>query len=187
MIKEAIILAGGMGTRLKGVVEDLPKPMAPINNKPFLEYQLNYLSSWGINHVVLSVGYKHEIIQHHFKNNYRDIKIDYSIETKPLGTGGGILKAFDLIEGRAAYVFNGDTLFDVDLKRLHNYMRIKETNFSIALRYAEDLSRFGSVKFDKNNLITSFTEKNPGSEDGYVNGGVYCINKNYLERKASDD
>lgn len=93
MIDEAIILAGGLGTRLKDVVKETPKSMALINNRPFLEYQLDYLQWQGIKRVILSVGYKSDIISNHFKNKYRSIDVDYSFEDEPLGTGGGVRKA----------------------------------------------------------------------------------------------
>ena len=180
MIKEVIILAGGLGTRLKKVISDIPKVMALINGKPFLEYQLNYLEKSGINRVVLSVGYRNEIISKHFKNKYRTIKIDYVIEDEPLGTGGGIKKAFTKIIGNSSFVLNGDTLFEVDMQKMYEFQQIKKTDLCIALRKTDDVSRYGEVDFDNNFKITGFTEKNKKSGKGYINGGFYLINKDYF-------
>lgn len=180
MITEAIVLAGGLGTRLRKVVSDVPKSMALINGKPFLEYQLNYLESWGIDHVVLSVGYKHDIIRNYFGDQFQSIAIDYAIEEKPLGTGGGIRMAFKKINSYAAFVFNGDTFFEVNLKRLFDFRRIKETDVCLALRFTDDISRYGAVELDKDYRINGFTEKGKKTGEGYINGGVYYIRRDFF-------
>ncbi len=187
MINEAIILAGGLGTRLKDVVKDVPKSMAPINGRPFLEYLLNYMKHAGIEHVVLSVGYKHEIITRHFGNCFNDLTIEYSIEDQPLGTGGGIKKALKKIRGFKTFVFNGDTFFDVNLFRCADYIRIKEASVCIALKNIENTSRYGSVNMDENSRIKGFYEKGEKSGPGFINGGVYMFNKNYLDKFSLPD
>lgn len=181
LIQEAVILAGGKGTRLKEVVNDVPKVMALINERPFLEYILDYLNANLINHVVLSVGYMHEIIQDHFGNQYKDIALDYAVEEAPLGTGGGIKKAFEYIKGYRAYVFNGDTLFLVDLMKLGNFLQYKQTLFSMVLRHLHDTSRFGVIEIDDNGCVTAFREKGENEGDGYINGGVYLIDKRFFK------
>ncbi len=181
MIKEAIILAGGKGTRLSGVVSDVPKPMAQINGRPFLEYQINYLESWGVNHVVLAVGYMAEAISAHFGNSFNGVKIDYSVEEETLGTGGAIKLAFQKIKGHSALILNGDTLFDMNIKRLFDFHRIKEADFSIALRFNLKTDRYGSVKMNPDNRITGFIEKEENSDEEYINGGVYLTKKAYFE------
>ena len=115
---EAIVLAGGLGTRLRSVVSDLPKPMAPIGDKPFLEYILKYLQKNGIKRAVLSVGYKWETIKEYFGDKFENIELIYSVEDEPLGTGGAIKKAMNQVKNSQVYIINGDTLFDVDLKSL---------------------------------------------------------------------
>lgn len=182
MIKEAIVLAGGFGTRLKEVTGDMPKPMALINNRPFLEYQLSFLDSWGLNHVVLSLGYKADTIRSHFGEKYKGIDLSYTIEEEPLGTGGAIKLAFSKIRGISAFVLNGDTLFDVNLKRLTDYMRIRQANFCIALRFSLDSNRYGSVELDKDSRITNFYEKAPDPDENFINGGLYAIKKEYFLR-----
>ncbi len=181
MIKEAIILAGGFGTRLKSVVEDLPKPMALINERPFLDYQLSFLDSWGINYVILSLGYKAKIIQNHFGDQFKGIKITYCIEEEPLGTGGALKKAMQYVDGPRVWALNGDTLFDVNLKRFFDSMRIRESDFCLALRFSLDSNRYGSVEVDRNSRIINFLEKAKDENDNFINGGLYGINKKYFE------
>jgi D-glycero-alpha-D-manno-heptose 1-phosphate guanylyltransferase len=182
MTGEAIILAGGYGTRLKGAIPDGPKAMAPINGRPFLEYVMDYLDRWGLNHIVLSVGYQQEKIINHFGTGYKSLAIDYAMEDEPLGTGGAILNALPLIKGFSSFIFNGDTYFDVNLQRLDDFRRIKEADLCMAIRFEIDPGRFGVLEFDNNNRITGFNEKSADIEEGYINGGVYILRKDYLLR-----
>ncbi len=182
--QEAIILAGGKGTRLSDVVKDHPKVMAPVNGRPFLEYLLDYLHDFVIEHVVLSVGYMKEPIMEHFGNQYRGIRIDYAIEDEPLGTGGGIRKAFEFIEGQRAFVLNGDTLFRLDLIRHFDFHIIRKTDFSLTLREVADVSRYGAVEVDEDRKVTAFREKGEKRGKGYINGGVYLIHKRFFEKNA---
>lgn len=182
MIGEAIILAGGEGTRLKPVIHDLPKAMAPINGRPFMEYQLDYLNKWSIKRVVISVGYQKEKIKQHFGESYKNIELLYAPEEEPLGTGGAVINAFQYIEGPAAFIFNGDTYFDINLKRVNDFRWIKETDVVIVLRFENDTSRYGTVTFDGTGLITGFFEKKENGGEGYINGGAYLINKGYLDK-----
>ncbi len=174
---EAIILAGGFGTRLQKVVNDVPKSMALINNKPFLEYQMNYLKYYDVNRIVLSVGYKNQIISNYFKNEFNSIEIKYAKEDEPLGTGGGIKNAFKKIKGKQAFVLNGDSLFNIDLNEFYNFHKSKNSNLSIALRCLQNIDRFGSVEIDEHNRIVNFIEKKSKKNSGYINGGVYLIKK----------
>jgi D-glycero-alpha-D-manno-heptose 1-phosphate guanylyltransferase len=177
---EAIILAGGLGTRLQKVVNDQPKSMALINDKPFLEYLLNYLTGQEIHKVILSVGYKREMIQDYFKDRYRHLPISYAIEEEPLGTGGGILNALEQVEGDFSFVLNGDSMFRVDMNAMLNLHLKTTADLTMALRYLEDTSRFGTVKIDLEKKVTGFHEKKQDACPGYINGGVYLINKNFL-------
>lgn len=176
MIRQAIVIAGGFGTRLKGVVDDVPKPMALINGKPFLAYLFDYLMKQGIHQVVLSVGYKHECISSFFKHQYKKLKIDYSIEQTPLGTGGATKLAFEHIESDAAFVLNGDSIFTINLTNLYSCHLLSKSNVSLALRKINQANRYGTVNIDVNNRITGFTEKGEVAE-GFINAGVYVMNK----------
>lgn len=182
--QEAIILAGGKGTRLKDVVQDTPKVMALVNGRPFLEYLFDYLEEYMIEHVVLSVGYLKEKIIEHFGRNYKNIKIDYAIEDEPLGTGGGVKKAFESINGYRAFVFNGDTMFRINLIRQFDFQQIKQTDFSIVLREVEDVSRYGAVEIDIDKKVTGFSEKGSKRGIGRINGGVYLINKRFFIKNS---
>lgn len=177
---EAVILAGGFGTRLRSVVSDVPKPMAPVAGKPFLNYLFEYLSKFKITSVVLCTGYKHEIIEHYFSNNFKDISIKYSVEDQPLGTGGAIKKAFNLIDSESAIILNGDTLFNVDLSEFIVSHKENNAEISMALKYLTNYDRYGSVVLE-NNQVVGFEEKQFKIK-GYINGGVYIVNKAVFEK-----
>lgn len=188
MIKEAIILAGGFGTRLKGVIgDDIPKPMAPVSGRPFLEYLLTYLDKWGVERVVMATGYMHDVVSEHFGNRFKDIEIVYSVEDKPLGTGGAVKKAMEYVNGYSVYVLNGDTYFDVNLWKLENFHRAREADICITLRKVGDVSRYGAVKINLENRIEQFTEKGKETGMGFINGGTYIITrKTFLDLDLPD-
>ncbi len=177
---EAIILAGGFGTRLKQVLNDRPKSMALINGRPFLEYLLDFLLASGVNRAVLSVGYMRDMIMNHFGSRYRTMLIDYAVEEEPMGTGGGIRLALWKVEGMRAFALNGDSLFRVDLNRMMQAHAKKRADISIALRELQDTSRYGRVKMNKNRRIEGFEEKQQDAGPGYINGGIYIIEKLFL-------
>ena len=177
MEKEAIILAGGFGTRLQGVVKDVPKPMAPVNGRPFLTYILDYLIEYQYTKVILSVGYLHEKIEEYFGNQYKSLEIDYAVETEPLGTGGGIAFAMSKCVTDNVLVINGDTMFKVNLTEFEQFFAENNCLLSIVLREVDDVSRYGSVTIGNNNLIILFSEKGISSGRGFINGGVYLINR----------
>ena len=177
---EAIVLAGGFGTRLQSVVNDVPKSMALINNRPFLEYLFDYLIEQEIHKVVLSVGYKHEIIINHFSDRYKSINIEYAIETEPLGTGGGIRLALWKINEPRALVMNGDTIFKVDFQLMMDFHLKKKADATLALFRTKDTARFGMVKVNPSRRITGFVEKSEKVTAGLINGGVYIIEKHFL-------
>ncbi|EAL6644853.1 D-glycero-D-manno-heptose 1-phosphate guanosyltransferase [Campylobacter coli] len=181
---QAIILCGGLGTRLKSVIKDIPKPMAPINDKPFLEFIFEYLKKQGIKEVILAVSYKYEVIQEYFKDEFLSIKIKYSIEKEPLGTGGAIKEALKFIKNEA-YVLNGDTFFDIDLTKL----KLNGNRICLALKQMNDFDRYGTVNVDKHGFVISFEEK-VFKKQGLINGGIYLLKKDIfdefsLEKKFS--
>ncbi len=200
MITEAIILAGGKGTRLQSVIKDIPKPMAKIAGRPFITYIFDELSNQGIKHVILSVGYKHEVITKSFGGYYKNMTISYSIETSPLGTGGAIKQALNLCETNDPLILNGDTLFSIDIKSLYNVHSQQKSDLTIALKELTHFDRYGTVKIE-HNLITHFVSKKP-CKKGLINGGIYLINRSatdlsslpdsfsfetdFLEKKTSD-
>ncbi|MBE9509843.1 MAG: nucleotidyltransferase family protein [Bacteroidetes bacterium] len=180
MTEEAIILAGGLGTRLKSVISDIPKPMAPIHDKPFLEYLLSYLVKFKIKKTVLSVGYKYQYIFDHFGDNYKGIELLYAIEDKPLGTGGGIRNAVDHINNDHFFLLNGDTYYETDLDKLY-HLHIKEkANITLSLLPMEKFSRYGSVKVNGTKIIEFMPKK--FTEKGLINGGVYVVNRSVFQK-----
>ncbi len=187
MLNTAIILAGGMGTRLKTIISDLPKPMAPIMNVPFLTYQLNYLKHFGIKKVIFSVGYLSEKIIAHYNQSFENISIKYSIEKNPLGTGGGIRMAMSNLKEDLVLILNGDSFFDLDLEQFYNLHLEQKSDFSLALRYVNNSERYGNIEFNSSNQITSFIEKNQLNQSGYINAGVYILSKKlYLQNTKPD-
>ena len=179
MFKEAVILAGGFGTRLSHVVSDVPKPMAPVYGKPFLCYLLDRLVDAGIRRIVLATGYKHACIETYFGAEYRGAQIIYSQEDTPLFTGGAIRKAAGCLESDDFVVLNGDTLFDIDLKRLYDFHCERQSSLSIALRQVADTSRYGSVTC-MDGRIAAFHEKTESTGSGDINGGIYAIRRAWL-------
>ncbi len=179
MIKEAVILAGGLGTRLKSVIKDIPKPMAEICRRPFLSYILDYLNNQGIKRVILSVGYKWKVIKDFFGSQYKNLELEYAIEDKPLGTGGGLKNALKYVCKEEVFVLNGDTFFDIDLNLFYNLHKSKNSKLSIALKKTENTERYGIVEIDENNRIVSFLEKKKGGS-GFINGGIYLLNKKFF-------
>lgn len=177
---EAIILVGGFGTRLKDLVKDIPKPMALVKGKPFLSYVLEYLSFQGISKVVLCVGYKHEIISEYFGASYRDIQIEYSIETTPLGTGGALKQALEICSESNIFVLNGDTYFPVDLSKLNDFHSKCFSSLTLALKNVGNSDRYGSVILSDENKIAGFSEKTVHSCK-LINGGVYVVNRDLFK------
>lgn len=181
-MKEAIILAGGYGTRLQSVIKDIPKPMAPIKGRPFLTYLLDNLAAENFNHIILSTGYLHEKIESFFGNHYKEMKISYAHEKEPLGTGGAIQYALSFCKSPNVIVLNGDTLFKVNLSQFIQFHKNKNTLLSIVLRNVEDVSRYGSVSINNKNQIIDFSEKQKNLGEGYINGGIYILQKELFNR-----
>ena len=176
MIREAIVLAGGFGTRLQTVVKEVPKPMAPVAGKPFLQYILDYLIAHKVTHVVLAVGYLRETIIDYFGDNYLSLSITYAVEENPLRTGGGILNACKQIKGDNVFVINGDTFFDVDLVELSAFHETNNALLTVALKNMKKFDRYGTVETDNDGRIVGFLEKKY-LDEGLINGGIYCLNK----------
>jgi len=170
----AIILAGGFGTRLQSVLPDLPKPMAPIQDKPFLAHLLTYLKSQGISEVILPVHYLAEKIVSYFQTTYAGLSIQYIKEDSPLGTGGAIVNALTLYaKPEPLFVINGDTFVKLNYQAMYEQHVEANTDMTMALREVSDASRYGKV-VTQDKRIVSFTEK--GEEgSGLINAGVYLI------------
>ncbi len=178
-ITTAIILAGGMGVRLRGAVSGLPKPMAPINNRPFLEYQMDYWIEQGINRFILSVGYLKNLIIEHFSDTYKSATIEYATEDSPLGTGGGMLLSAKNLND-TFLVLNGDTFIDVDLDSLYKIHMDRKSKWTLSLFRSDNLNRYLGVNIDSDSRVISLRGKK--QQPGFLaNGGVYLINPEALE------
>ena len=186
MLKEAIILAGGFGTRLQAVVSDVPKPMAPINNEPFLNYVFDYLLHYKIEHVVLSTGYLADKISEHYKNEFQGIKISYTKEETPLGTGGGIRLAMTKCYTSDVLVLNGDSFFDVNIIDHFNNHISKQSDCSLALRKVDNAARYGTILLGTGNAVEAFKEKDNIEQAGLSNGGVYILNRKLYLSKTNE-
>lgn len=183
---EAIILAGGFGKRLAHIVSDVPKPMADIEGRPFLEYLLGYLSQNKVTKVVFAVSYKREFIMNYFGNKYLNIEIHYSEEVEPLGTGGAIKKALSLCTGDNIFIINGDTYFDVNLEDMLRYHTSNNALVTIACKSLKDFDRYGTVLLDSSSgKIVSFVEKGKVTE-GLINGGIYLLKREIFDKLDSE-
>lgn len=182
---EVLILAGGKGTRLAEIVRDVPKPMAPISGKPFLEFLIKSVKDQGFFNITLLVGYKSEIIESHFGNGSSfGVNIKYSYEQSPLGTGGCIKQAISDSSSSHFLVLNGDTLFEADLDL---FLSEAGNDFAIALKYSQDSGRFGQVKIDDNYKVENFLEKQLTGHDGLINAGIYSFSKDILNYFPVED
>ncbi len=176
---EAIILAGGLGTRLKKLLPDIPKPMAPVAGKPFLYFIFDWIRKYQVDKIILSVGYKAESISEYFGNSVFDIPVEYVVEKNPLGTGGAVKLASERTEGNDILILNGDTWFPVDISKLSAFHIENDSKFTVALKKMTDFDRYGTVELD-NNEILRFNEKRYCSE-GLINGGIYIANRFYMD------
>ena len=183
-MREAIILAGGFGTRLRSVVSDVPKPMAPVAGKPFLAYVLDRLKGQGYSHIVLATGYLHEKVEEYFGMEYNGLAIDYARELSPLGTGGAIVNAMQHCTEECVTVLNGDTMFDIDHEELCRRSDEWHAPLTAVLRWVPDAGRYGTVEVDDSGLITAFSEKDPSTGSGYINGGIYRLQRSLLDGYA---
>lgn len=189
-ITEAIILAGGLGTRLNSVVSDVPKCMAPVNGKPFIAYVIEYLNSQGIVKFIFSLGYKHEMIVDYLKNEFTihdsQFTIQYSIENEPLGTGGAIKLGCSLAKEKTVLVANGDTFFKIDTQQLSEFHKSYKAHCTLTLKPLTNFSRYGAVKLNHDNSIKNFKEKQH-YEAGLINGGVYALDaEKFLEEELPE-
>lgn len=175
---EAIVLAGGFGTRLRQVVPDLPKPMAPVAGRPFLEILLSDLARKGVRRVVLSLGFMAEKIQSHFGGHFAGMDIVHVVEAVPLGTGGGVRLAMEQCEEDHVFVFNGDTFLDLEVEAVEQHWR-NHCNPIIVGREVPDTARYGRLLTEMTRVI-GFTEKGV-SGPGLINAGCYVFNKGQLD------
>lgn len=182
----AAILAGGLGTRLRSVVADRPKVLAGISGRPFIEYLLDQLAAAGLQTVVLCVGYKGEMVQQYLGDRYKGMKLFYSLETSPLGTGGALRLALPLFKTDTVLILNGDSYCDAKLGSFAEWHSEKKSAASLLLTHTEDTRRFGRVDDDPSGHILRFQEKADTSGPGWVNAGLYLLHRQVFESIAPD-
>lgn len=175
-MKQAIVLAGGFGTRLRSVVSDVPKPMAMVAGRPFLELLLANLARNGFDKIVLSVGYLSDVISAHFGADYHGIPLAYAVESTPLGTGGAIRAALALCSSDHVHVFNGDTYLGLDTAATDKAWDRRRVPIIVALR-VDDTSRYGKLETDADGRILRFLEKDASGGAGLINAGCYVLPK----------
>lgn len=174
-IDEAIVLAGGLGTRLRTVVQDLPKPLAPVAGRPFLAWVLDRLASAGIRRTILATGYGAATIRDTVGDAWQGMDIVHSVETQALGTGGAVALAARALQGDGVHVLNGDTWLAYDPHALEAAMRAAGTRAAIALAHVDDAGRYGAVDVDGGRVV-AFREKS-GQGGGAINAGCYCLSR----------
>ena len=175
MTKQSIILAGGLGTRLRTAVPDLPKCMAPVAGKPFLHHVIAYLQLQGVDSFIFSLGYMNEVIRDFINKSYPGLDVRYVIETEPLGTGGAIKLACNKASQENVIILNGDTMFKTDVSQLLSFHLQHQAGCTLALKPMKDFDRYGVVEINEENRVQSFKEKQY-YENGLINGGVYALN-----------
>ena len=172
---EAIVLAGGFGKRLATRLKGLPKPMAPIAGRPFLQILLRQLRRCGVTHILLSVGYLHEAIQSYFGASFEGIGLEYAVEETPLGTGGAIRRTLQLVHEDAALVLNGDTYLDADFAAMMRFHTAQNMPLTMAVTHQDDIARYGGIRVAEGR-VAGFEEKGR-SGPGWINAGAYVLNR----------
>lgn len=178
---QAVLLAGGLGTRLRSVVSDRPKPMALIEGRPFMEYVVRQLRRHGVDHIIFALGYKGSMVEEYFGDGSGiGIKVSYAYEETLLGTAGAIKNAGRFVKDESFYILNADTFYQIDYGRLTKLMEERELEMALVLREVPDVSRYGEASLTYG-LLTGFNEKSSVPRPGTINGGVYLMKKDLLE------
>jgi NDP-sugar pyrophosphorylase family protein len=177
---DALVLVGGQGTRLRPVVADRPKPLAEIGGRPFLTYLLDFLALAGIRRATLCTGYRAEMIQAELGQHYGPLCLRYSPETEPRGTAGAVRAALPRVESSTLLVANGDSLCEADLEEFLRFHRKRNAAVSMLLTWVDDCSRFGQIRCDEAGRIVRFAEKQQSAGPGWINAGVYLIERTVL-------
>ncbi len=179
---DAIILAGGLGTRLRDTVPHLPKPLAPIRGVAFLDLLLEQIEQSGVvKKIILALGYKADAVIERYSKRPRGLPIEFSVEEIPLGTGGAVVKALEKTDSSPFFVFNGDSYLACSLSEMVRKFR---SPAMIAYTHVEESSQYGKLEIDPEGKITAFYEKQPILEAGFVNGGVYLFDPKIFERHS---
>ena len=177
---DILILCGGFGKRLQQVVSDRQKVLADVTGQPFITFILDQVAAAGGGNVILCTGYMGEQLESSLGKRYKSISLYYSKETEPLGTAGAIRHAIDMIKSDTLMVVNGDSYCDINPQDLLAWHFEKKSSCTLTLVKMPDVSRYGSVNFDENYMVTSFNEKNPEKKSGWINAGIYCMSRELI-------
>lgn len=178
---QAILLAGGLGTRLQSVVSDRPKPMALVGKKPFMEYVIHELARHGISDIIFAVGYKGTMVEEYFGDGGRfGVTVSYAYEETLLGTAGAIKNAARFMKDERAFVLNADTFYQIDYTRLIKLVEEKALDMALVLREVPDVSRYGQAILE-DHLLAGFNEKVSESRPGTINGGIYLLSRELID------
>jgi D-glycero-alpha-D-manno-heptose 1-phosphate guanylyltransferase len=179
---DVAILVGGQGSRLQSAIGQLPKTLAVVCGKPFIEYLLNQLGVFGFTRIVLCCGYRAEQIKNLLGHEYDGLQLRYSIEDKPLGTAGALRAGVPLVETDAMLVLNGDSFCAVDFERLIRFHNSKESDLTLTLTQLVETARFGTAATDHDGRVSSFDDTGSRHGPGWINAGIYAMQKAWLER-----
>ncbi|HUR10114.1 MAG TPA: nucleotidyltransferase family protein [Flavitalea sp.] len=185
-IREAIVLAGGLGTRLRPAVSDVPKCLAPVAGKPFLSYVIDHFRNEGVEQFIFSLGYKHELIEDFILSEFPELSHQKFIEKEPLGTGGAVYAACGLAEEKSVLIINGDTLFRINLRKLIPFHFMTGAHCTLSLKPMQNFDRYGAVRLYPDYRVQSFEEKK-FHETGNINGGVYALNATQFRKESFDE
>lgn len=177
----AVILAGGMGTRLSSLVADRPKVLAEVQGRPFLAYLLDQLASAGISDVVLCTGYMAEAVRAMFGESYADLSLSYSPESRPMGTGGALRLALPLLKSDSVFVLNGDSYCEVDLRAVWDSHCSRRATLTLVVKRVADATRFGQVRIKADGAVIGFEEKAKQGVGGLINAGIYLVGRSLLQ------
>lgn len=178
---EAILLCGGLGTRLRSVVSDRPKPLADIAGKAFMQYVTDALAAQGIDEIIFAVGYKGDMVEDYFGDGSGfGIHARYAYEETPLGTAGAIRNALTQLRGDQAYVLNADTYYRIDYRKLAALVEAEQLEMALVTREVDDISRYGEVK-SAHQRVQGWNEKNEAHRPGAINGGIYLLRRRLIE------
>ena len=180
---QAILLAGGLGTRLRSVVSDRPKPMALIEGRPFMEYVTRELVRSGITDIIFAVGYKGSMVEEHFGDGEQfGFHASYAYEETLLGTAGASKNAGRFVTEDRFFALNADTFYQIDYSRLTRLLDSRDLDMALVLREVPDVSRYGRAVLDDQGILTAFNEKTEEAGKGTINGGIYLMKRELLER-----
>ena len=177
---DVLILCGGFGTRLKGIIDDRPKPMADINSKPFLDILVEYVAGFGFKRFIFCIGYKGDFIRQYYREKNTNLQFMFQEEKEPLGTAGAVKNAEPIIQSDRFLVMNGDSMCEIDMKDLITFHIRKKGIASIVQTSIENPDDYGVIQLDRNQRVVSFSEKNCAGKKGFVNAGIYVFEKDIL-------